>query len=115
MLVYRLFAGGDLASQDQITKDIKANTAVLIDVREQDEIQSGMIKGANFIPLSLIKSHPDQAVVKIKALASDKKIYFYCRSGTRSGIAISSLKEHGINGVNAGGFSRLKEFFPTTN
>lgn len=51
--------------------------AQLIDVRESDEVASGMISGALHMPLSSFDSFKNQ-------LAKDKPIVFYCRSGRRS-------------------------------
>ena len=113
LLLFRLFAGGDFVSQEKIISDLKENKAVLIDVREKNEVDAGMIKDASFIALSEIKENPVKAAEKIKQIAGSKKMYFYCRSGGRSGMAISELSSHGIKGENAGGFSRLAKFLKT--
>ncbi len=58
---------------------LKNNEAVLIDVRETDEFQSGHIEGAISIPLSIFPvkyNHEDYP--------SDKKIVFQCKAGGRS-------------------------------
>lgn len=115
LLIYRLFAGGEFLPQEKILSDLKDNKAILIDVREKNEVDDGMIKNAQFYALSKIKNDPKLAAKKLKKLAGDKKMYFYCRSGARSGVAINELSSHGISGENAGGFSRLAGFLETTN
>lgn len=88
--------------------------AVFIDVREKDEVDEGMIKGALWIPLSELKANPEATVSKVKELTKGKEIYVYCRSGNRSGKFINTLSEHGIKAINMGGFGDLvSEKLPT--
>ena len=72
--------------------------AALIDVRDEDEFAAGHIPGAVSIPLERIdetaERYPDR----------DKPLFLYCRSGRRSGLAESRLREMGYaNAVNIGG------------
>jgi phage shock protein E len=64
--------------------------AVVIDVRTEAEWNEGHLEGAVLIPYDRIEAG-------IKALAVDKKsrIYLYCRSGRRTGIAFDVLKKAG--------------------
>lgn len=71
---------------------------LVIDVRTEAEWNAGHLKGALLIPYDRIEQG-------ITAVAPDKKskIYLYCRSGRRSGIAIESLKKIGYQDlVNLG-------------
>lgn len=77
-----------------------ANGAVLIDVREPDEFAGGhAIKAVN-IPLGKIQDGT------YKSEKKDQKVYLYCRSGRRAGIAEEKLRQEGYtNIVNLGGLS----------
>lgn len=67
---------------------------VLLDVREQDEFESGHIEGAILIPYTEIEE-------KAKLLIPEKEslILVYCRSGRRSKIASLSLAGLGYKNV----------------
>lgn len=94
--------------------DYLAGKAIIIDVREEQEVKEGMIKGAHWIPLSRIEKETKTEIIKIKELAKDKSIFLYCRSGRRSGMAKGYLEESGITAINLGGMSDLvNENIPT--
>ncbi len=71
--------------------------AVILDVREQDEYDSGHIKNAILIPHTEIKTQANE-----KLPDKNQLILVYCRSGRRSKIASESL-------VNLG-YTNVKEF-----
>lgn len=77
----------------------KDNTIVL-DVREDKEIQGGKIKGARHITLGQLSS-------RVAELGTDKQkpVLVYCRSGSRSGHACQTLTKAGYEDVSnlAGG------------
>ncbi len=81
------------------------NKAIIVDVREVDEIMNGKIKGSKEIPLSLMTSEKQRFEKELELLPKDKEILVYCRSGRRSGIVGAKLKEKGYNVKNLGGFS----------
>ena len=62
----------------------------IVDVREEDEYNSGHIREAINIPLSSIET--------IK-LDKDAKIILYCQSGRRSANALAELKKLGYTNV----------------
>ncbi|MGI8636493.1 MAG: rhodanese-like domain-containing protein [Segetibacter sp.] len=76
----------------------------IIDVRTPEEFAGEHFPGAVNIPL-------DQVAQKIDELKEMKKpILAYCRSGNRSGMAVSIMKQQGItNAINAGGLDDLKQ------
>lgn len=95
-------------------EQVAAGKAIILDVREKDEVKDGMIKGARWFPLSEYEAKKDQIVNELKAEAKTKEIYVYCRSGNRSGIYKDHLAKEGIKAVNLGGYSNLvKEGLPT--
>ena len=114
-LVYTFFLRNTAeADANQSYELYRQGKAVIIDVREQDEVKEGMIKGALWFPLSLMETNRDGEIKKIKETAKDKEIFVYCRSGKRSGKVQGYLKEAGIKSVNLGGYSSLvDEKLPT--
>lgn len=93
---------------------VQNNEAVIIDVREEDEIKAGMIKDAKWFPLSKIKDDKIWKNDFIK-LTDGKKIFLYCRSGNRSGKVMEILKKSGIESENIGGYETLKHELPIKN
>ena len=75
--------------------------AQLIDVREPNEFNNGHILGARNIPLSQMK-------MRMQELRSDKPVYLYCQSGTRSGRAAQFLYKRGFRNLShlKGGFKK---------
>lgn len=69
--------------------------ALLIDVRTEQEWNQGHLEGALLIPYETIGA-------AIEKVAPDRKtkIYLYCRSGRRSGIALDTLKKLGYENVS---------------
>ena len=73
-------------SLEKIKKLLKANKAILIDVREKSEWNAGHLKGALLVPLSELKKNAGNKGFekKLKNKVSKKKIiYCHCRSGGR--------------------------------
>jgi phage shock protein E len=72
----------------------------IIDVREPDEYRGGHVKGALNIPPSQLLHGAAQLV----GLPKDQPIIVYCRTGSRSNVAIHILNGLGynniINGIN---------------
>lgn len=74
---------------------------VVVDVREDREMDGGMIKGAKHIPLSAFATR----IGELDKYKSDP-IIVYCRGGNRSGTACNSLTKAGFENVSnlVGGF-----------
>lgn len=89
----------------------KEGKAVIIDVREADEIKGGMIDQAKWFPLSKISSDKNWKE-DFKKITEGKQIFLYCRSGNRSGKVLEILKENNIKSENIGGFESLKHELP---
>ncbi len=84
-------------------QDNIANGAVLYDVRTPAEYTDGHFEGAtNFNVEDILAGNlPD--------VSKDKKIYVYCRSGSRSVQATSALKAAGFTDINdLGGLSSVQ-------
>ena len=73
--------------------------AVLLDVREADEFQSGHIPGAVNVPLSMIESI---------TLPKTAPLFIYCLRGTRSKQAVRILTQKGYSARSIGGITAYK-------
>jgi rhodanese-related sulfurtransferase len=58
----------------------------IVDVREPDEVQHGMIEGAYHIPLGQVVRDMNKPIVQH---LKGKQVLVYCRSGKRSAMAVS--------------------------
>jgi rhodanese-related sulfurtransferase len=83
--------------------EVKAGTAIIIDVREPSEWETGVAAPAYLLPLSDLRSARKKWAHVLKD-AKSKKIILYCRSGGRSGQAAAILTKEGFTVANAGGF-----------
>jgi rhodanese-related sulfurtransferase len=85
-------------------KSTPAERTVMIDIRNDDEIASGMLPNAIHIPLPELTS-------RVSELDKKKEIYLYCRSGNRTQVAFDILKQAGFPDVICsiqGGYELLK-------
>ncbi len=82
----------------QSLKEIVKNPAtVIVDVRSPWEFEMEHVPGAKNIPL-------EEVMYKVKEFKElQSPIVLYCRSGNRSGMAASILKQNGITDVYNGG------------
>jgi rhodanese-related sulfurtransferase len=72
-------------------RKIAANTpadTLILDVRNQDEGNAGMIKGAMLIP-------DEEIVARLGEIPKDKRIVTHCSTGIRAEMAYHKLKEKG--------------------
>jgi len=84
------------------TNDLKSqkNDFVIIDVRETDELKSGVIDDSISMPLGLvIRNAKKKQIDNLK----DKKICTYCGTGYRGNIAADELIKEGFNAVTLEG------------
>lgn len=107
-MIYNFFIKNTAeADATQSYQQVLEGKAVIIDVREQDEVKDDMIKGALWFPLSKMEENRTSVIRTIKEMAQGKNIYVYCRSGNRSGRVKGHLKEANIASINLGGYSAL--------
>ena len=76
---------------------LKNPSTTVVDVRETGEFASGHYEGAINIPLGIITAKLDE----FRAMSGP--VVVYCRSGNRSGMAVSLLKQAGLSEVYNGG------------
>jgi rhodanese-related sulfurtransferase len=73
----------------RLVKDTPANVLIL-DVRNSDEANAGMIKGAKLIP-------DEELLARMSELPKDKRIIAHCSTGIRAEMAYHKLKAAGYN------------------
>ncbi|WP_195758319.1 rhodanese-like domain-containing protein [Kangiella sp. HZ709] len=82
-----------------VKKEFSKTEHVIIDVRSKGEYEQGHYPNAKNLDYKTIEE-----TISTLNLEKDSKIYVYCRSGRRSGIAKALLEEKGytnvINGIN---------------
>lgn len=78
--------------------------AVLIDVREPEELALARIAGAEAVPMQSIPAE----MQRLEALADEKKLLFLCHHGVRSLQVAAWMREHGVENCFsvAGGIDR---------
>lgn len=83
----------NLSQQDWVSQLEKDTIAVILDVRTEDEFNSGSIAGA--INIDIYKGQG--FIYLIEELDKSKNYYIYCRSGARSGQACSIMNQLGFD------------------
>ncbi|MFM8565994.1 MAG: rhodanese-like domain-containing protein [Bacteroidota bacterium] len=89
-------SSGILSAQnlDVASFELESKKGILVDIRTPGEVAEGMIAGAKHIDF-----YDAAFMTKMSALGKDKPIFMYCRSGGRSGQAITKLKAAGFTKV----------------
>jgi rhodanese-related sulfurtransferase len=75
---------------------VRSGEAQLVDVREPYEHDAGRIAGATHIELERLPAEAE-------SLDRDRRIVFYCRSGSRSALAADAFKAAGYDAYNMDG------------
>lgn len=104
LLLLMLLAGCGKSTTDgsyqQITQEaakemLDAQKVIILDVREQNEYDSGHIPGAVLLPVGTIDENTAAQVIPEK----DSTVLVYCRSGNRSKTASSELAKLGYANI----------------
>lgn len=82
-------------TQEKAKEMMDAQELIILDVREQDEFDSGHIPGAVLLPVGTIDEDTAAEVIPEK----DSTVLVYCRSGNRSKTAASTLAELGYTNI----------------
>ena len=82
-------------SQEEAKEMMDTQDVIILDVREQDEYDSGHIPGAVLLPVGTIEEETAAEVIPEK----DSTVLVYCRSGNRSKTASSALAELGYTNI----------------
>jgi rhodanese-related sulfurtransferase len=94
-------------STEEVETILKTNeSAVLIDVREQDEFRASHLPGALGIGRGILEYHIADEVPD-----TEREIILYCRGGNRSALAADSLRNMGYENVMSmtGGYRKWNE------
>ena len=75
---------------------LKRSEAILVDVREGDEVNVGRVPEAVHIPLGRLEQ-------RSRELPMEMEILLICRSGNRSSVAARALAEKGFRSTNVEG------------
>ena len=82
-------------TQEEAKEMMDTQEVIILDVREQDEYDSGHIPGAVLLPVGTIDEETAASVIPDK----DSTVLVYCRSGNRSKTASSALAELGYTNI----------------
>ncbi len=82
-------------SQEEAKDMMDSQDIIILDVREQDEYDSGHIPGAVLLPVGTIDEETAAEVIPEK----DSTVLVYCRSGNRSKTASSALVKLGYTNI----------------
>ena len=92
--------GNASGAYQQITQEaakemMDTQEVIVLDVREQDEYDSGHIPGAVLLPVGTIDEDTAAEVIPEK----DSTVLVYCRSGNRSKTASAALADLGYTNI----------------
>jgi adenylyltransferase/sulfurtransferase len=86
---------GDYTPQE-VAEQLARGEVELIDVREPYEHEAGRIDGDRLIALG-------ELAAQAETLPRDRRIVFYCRSGSRSAMATEAFRNAGFDAHNMTG------------
>ena len=104
----RSFETTEATDVSTLAERLKAGEVDLLDVREEDERREGHVEGAADIPYHELRDAPPAEVRDRDA----RPLAVACSAGTRSSLAVSLLKRHGVDRVlhvADGGAADLRE------
>ena len=82
-------------SQEEAKNMMETQETLILDVREQDEYDSGHIADALLLPVGTISEETAASVIPEK----DTTVLVYCRSGNRSKTASQALADLGYTQI----------------
>ena len=97
---------------DAVHAELASGDAVLVDIREAEELAGGRIEGSVHVPRGMLEFRADPASpYHQEPLDPSKRVILHCASGGRSALAAAALKSMGYERVAHldGGFNAWKE------
>lgn len=88
-------AGYQQISQEEAKEMMDTQEVLILDVREQEEYDSGHIPHAQLLPVGTITEETAAEIIPDK----NTTVLVYCRSGNRSKTAAKALAELGYTGI----------------
>jgi hydroxyacylglutathione hydrolase len=91
-----------LTTVDEVARRLSRGDVAVVDVRGRAEWEAGHLPGVPNVPLATLAHELD----RVRALAGDRPLVVHCQGGTRSAVAASLLRAHGVSNVAnlVGGF-----------
>ena len=99
-------------SPDEVERELASGDAVLVDIREADEVAKGRIDGSTHITRGMLEFRADtSSPYHQEPLDPSKRVILHCASGGRSALAAATLKDMGYERVAHldGGLNAWKE------
>ena len=91
---------GNKEMENELDKILKENNYIVVDVRTEEEYNTGHVVNSLNIPYDEIDEDTD--------LDKTKTILVYCKSGVRSNKAYNTLKSLGYNAYDLGAYDSVK-------
>jgi molybdopterin/thiamine biosynthesis adenylyltransferase/rhodanese-related sulfurtransferase len=97
---------GEVTPEELRARLDSSDSPQLLDVREQDEVQNGILPGAKHLSRAHFESRVEDVIPD-----KDAEVVLYCASGVRSAFSGQVMKELGYSKVihMSGGFNRWKD------
>jgi rhodanese-related sulfurtransferase len=86
----------DQIPPEQVAELSESGDAELIDVRRDYEFEAGHIAGARHVEVNELTSQAG-------SIPKDRPVVFYCRGGSRSGMAAEAFRQAGYDAHNMDG------------
>ncbi len=99
LLLLLIVTGCQTQEEDEISKVLKENNYIVVDVRTKEEYDTGHVKNAINIPYDEINEETE--------LDKSKTILVYCKSGKRSKIAYQTLTQLGYTVLDLGAYETV--------
>lgn len=95
--------GANQISPEEAYSATLTNRAILVDVREKDEVtETGIAELAVWLPTSTIETRGQAFNDALRTWPKEQKLIFYCRSGRRSEKSADLFSTFGYRTYNAG-------------
>lgn len=98
-----------MVSPHEVDAQVRSGAAVLVDVREENEVGDGMASPARWMPLSRMNPGDLIWMSFLNGINRKTLVIFYCRSGKRSEQAARKLSALGYSTANMGSYSSWVE------
>jgi rhodanese-related sulfurtransferase len=90
-------------------KMVKSGDAILLDVREAEEVKYGVAEPAKWVPTSDIEAQGGKYKDTLAHLDKSKEVIVYCASGGRAQAFAEKLEAMGYKTANMGGYDAWKK------
>ena len=101
-------AGIENLSPAELARELEGGDVLLVDLREPDETEKGVIPGAVRSPRGMLEFHADPATpFYLDGFDRDRRVILYCAAGSRSALGACTLQQLGYRDVGhlEGGFT----------